>query len=69
VRWRSRDLPSEAEWEFAACGGIENAAYAWEDEQAPNGEERANTWQGYFPAVNKILNGYTGTALVGSFLP
>jgi formylglycine-generating enzyme required for sulfatase activity len=67
ARWAGRELPSEAELEIAARGGIQQASYAW-GEQAP-GEHffPANTWQGEFPYENRALDGYSGTAPVGCF--
>ena len=68
-RGRGRSCRREAEWEFAARGGLEGAEYAWGDEFLPKGRPQANTWQGEFPYENTLLDGYEGTSPVGSFPP
>ena len=65
--WAGKELASEAEWEFAARGGLEGRRYIWGDEFAPDGTQMANTWQGDFPWQNLNLDGYERTSPVGSF--
>jgi len=64
-----KSVPTEAEWEFAARGGLDGAEFAWGDEFMPDGKPQANTWQGNFPLENLLLDGFERTAPVRSFPP
>jgi sulfatase modifying factor 1 len=69
AQWAGKEIPTEAEWEFAARGGLEDAEFAWGHELAPGGRHMANTWQGNFPLENLATDGFERTSPVTEYPP